>query len=396
MSKNLVKNQESTNLQKPYGYVYKTTNLINGKIYIGQHALQNFDFKYKGSGVILKRAFKKYNKENFQCFPLCWCWTKEELDQKEIEFIKHFDSINPKIGYNRMTGGLSNGHMSKETKSLISQKALNRDEETKTRMAQATSDACSKKVICLQDLKIYNSMSSAAKAYKTTKGAISKIILGNQTFTKDGYSFEIYNSEKSYIKQPLIKEQRHSLKKKIICLQTLEVFDSIHLAALKMNLLDTSVCSVLNNRSKQVKGYSFKYFDSTKTYEKQPLLKQRKLYKKFEIQERKIICNETGEIFKSIKDASQILKISYNNIFRNVTGEIQKTRLGLSFDFYKASINLTPRQNLGRKIICNETGEVFESIKKAEAYFGLGRKVISQILAGKNKKTRSGLSFKYV
>ena len=49
-----------------YGYIYKTTNLINGKIYIGQHKSNLFDSQYKGSGVILRKAFAKYGKENFK------------------------------------------------------------------------------------------------------------------------------------------------------------------------------------------------------------------------------------------------------------------------------------------------------------------------------------------
>lgn len=47
-----------------YGYIYKTTNLINGKIYIGQYKSNLFDSQYKGSGVILRKAFAKYGKEN--------------------------------------------------------------------------------------------------------------------------------------------------------------------------------------------------------------------------------------------------------------------------------------------------------------------------------------------
>jgi hypothetical protein len=43
--------------------IYKTTNLINGKIYIGQDSNDNKN--YLGSGLKLKRAIKKYSKENF-------------------------------------------------------------------------------------------------------------------------------------------------------------------------------------------------------------------------------------------------------------------------------------------------------------------------------------------
>lgn len=42
-----------------YGYIYKTTNLINGKIYIGQHKSEEYDSSYYGSGKKILRALKK-------------------------------------------------------------------------------------------------------------------------------------------------------------------------------------------------------------------------------------------------------------------------------------------------------------------------------------------------
>jgi len=45
--------------------VYKTTNLINKKIYIGIHSTENINDGYLGSGTALKRAIAKHGKENF-------------------------------------------------------------------------------------------------------------------------------------------------------------------------------------------------------------------------------------------------------------------------------------------------------------------------------------------
>ena len=68
-----------------YGYVYKTTNLINNKIYIGQHKWtgHEIDPKYLGSGKILKEAIKTYGKENFKCEILEWCESFDELNKRE-------------------------------------------------------------------------------------------------------------------------------------------------------------------------------------------------------------------------------------------------------------------------------------------------------------------------
>lgn len=62
-----------------YGYIYKTTNLINGRIYIGLKTGE-FNSDYFGSGVLIKRAIKKYGKENFRIRVLAYANNLEMLD----------------------------------------------------------------------------------------------------------------------------------------------------------------------------------------------------------------------------------------------------------------------------------------------------------------------------
>lgn len=89
-----------------YGYIYKTTNLINNKIYIGQKKSPIFlNEKYLGSGIRLKSAIEHYGKENFKVEMLDFADTREELNQKEIDYIKKFNSQNLDIGYNLSNGG---------------------------------------------------------------------------------------------------------------------------------------------------------------------------------------------------------------------------------------------------------------------------------------------------
>ncbi len=87
------------------GYIYKTTNIVNGKIYIGQHQSDYLDEDYLGSGIKIKRAIKKYGKINFVLEILCWKKTTYALNKYEKYFIRAFDSTNPKIGYNISKGG---------------------------------------------------------------------------------------------------------------------------------------------------------------------------------------------------------------------------------------------------------------------------------------------------
>jgi group I intron endonuclease len=83
--------------------IYKTTNLINGKIYVGQDSKNNP--KYLGSGIALNNAIKKYGKENFKKEILENCIDKKDMDEKEIYWIDKLDARNKDIGYNITKGG---------------------------------------------------------------------------------------------------------------------------------------------------------------------------------------------------------------------------------------------------------------------------------------------------
>lgn len=88
---------------RKYKFIYKTTNNINGKIYIGQHITDRLNDGYKGSGIVIEQAFKKYGKHNFKIDILEFYEgdSKEEFNNLERSYIEKFDSINLEVGYNR-------------------------------------------------------------------------------------------------------------------------------------------------------------------------------------------------------------------------------------------------------------------------------------------------------
>lgn len=88
-----------------YGYIYKTTNLLDKKIYIGQHKGKVFDPYYYGSGSWFRSVFEKYGKNNFICEIIEECESPQSLNEREIYWIEHFQSRNPSIGYNLAKGG---------------------------------------------------------------------------------------------------------------------------------------------------------------------------------------------------------------------------------------------------------------------------------------------------
>lgn len=114
-----------------FGIIYKTTNLINGKVYIGQTTTDNPN--YLGSGVLFQKAFNKYGKENFKRETLEICKSQEQLDSNEEYYIELFNSTNLEIGYNlsKKAFGIEKGYkFSKEHNLNISKATLGKPKHT--------------------------------------------------------------------------------------------------------------------------------------------------------------------------------------------------------------------------------------------------------------------------
>ena len=88
-----------------YHIVYKTTNLINNKIYIGKHSTAKLDDGYLGSGKLLIKAIKKYGKENFSREILSEHATVEAVYLEEARLVDE-EFVNRKDTYNLQGGGL--------------------------------------------------------------------------------------------------------------------------------------------------------------------------------------------------------------------------------------------------------------------------------------------------
>ncbi len=86
-----------------YGYIYRTTNLINGKIYIGKKKGE-FTEKYKGSGKYLKNAINKYGWDNFKVEVIEYCETLDIQNEREKYWIAYYRNQNVEM-YNIANGG---------------------------------------------------------------------------------------------------------------------------------------------------------------------------------------------------------------------------------------------------------------------------------------------------
>ena len=96
---------EKVKILDPYGFIYITTNRVNGKRYIGQKMFRHRWRNYLGSGTISKRAISKYGKQNFSREIIAIAYSKDELNLMETEFINNHDAIDSLDYYNISSGG---------------------------------------------------------------------------------------------------------------------------------------------------------------------------------------------------------------------------------------------------------------------------------------------------
>ena len=120
---------------KKYCFIYKTTCLVTGLIYIGRHITTDLDDGYIGCGVYrqsdvdspcsyFQNAVRKYKYENFKREILEFC-KKEQLDDREQFWIRYLDSTNISIGFNMTKGGVGFcGHHSEESKNKMRERLI--------------------------------------------------------------------------------------------------------------------------------------------------------------------------------------------------------------------------------------------------------------------------------
>lgn len=88
--------------------VYETTNVVNGKIYVGVHSTDDISDGYLGSGVNLKRAIKKYGRQSFTRKIIGTYQTKVEAFAIEASIVTE-DFIKQPHVYNATCGGGGSG-----------------------------------------------------------------------------------------------------------------------------------------------------------------------------------------------------------------------------------------------------------------------------------------------
>jgi hypothetical protein len=169
---------------KLYNFVYKTTNLINNKYYIGVHSTDDLDDGYFGSGKLLKRALKKYSKENFKREIIYFCESMDAALEKEKEIV-NLEFVKCESNYNVAIGGSGGGlfgednpffgkRHSEETKEIIRAKNSGKicTDEMRLKISKGLKDS-EKWNLAMSDPNRGNRISKSLKASESHKNAMA-------------------------------------------------------------------------------------------------------------------------------------------------------------------------------------------------------------------------------
>lgn len=104
-----------------YGVIYKITNLVNGKIYIGQtkNNVELRFYQHRYSDSVIGKAIRKYGIKNFKIDIVEECESFEKMNEREIFWIKELNCKYPN-GYNLTDGGEGVVNPSEEIRQKIS------------------------------------------------------------------------------------------------------------------------------------------------------------------------------------------------------------------------------------------------------------------------------------
>lgn len=249
-----------------YGFIYETTNNVNGKKYIGQKKYDKNEkwISYLGSGIAFQRAIKKYGIENFSKRIIEECESKDELNTKEKYWINNYDAVNSRDYYNIASGGdggnVIAGYTDEEKKELS--KKLSRIRKGVVNIGSRNGSA--HPVICLNTMKVFETIVEASYFYNVSEDAIQQCC--SKSFklktagelNGDRLQWSYYDENEVYKFTPYKRKYPH---KKILCTSTNQTFDSIHDAVEHTGCTINGIRHCCTGHLKTSRGLSFSYIE---------------------------------------------------------------------------------------------------------------------------------------
>lgn len=267
--KGVIKNM-IVNGDEVYGIIYKITNIVNGKVYIGQTIKKRgFLDRYPNKGQGIERVYKfhKHRKDKnegyneyllnsiekygFDAFVVDEVFdtasNEQELNEKEMFYIKSFDSFHN--GYNSTLGGDG----SKGTHSLSGKEC-------------PVSRSVCQISIYGELIKIWDCISDVTKELGIDSSKISCVCRG-QRATTQGYVWvylEDYDLTKNYSRRPRAKNRTKGTKPVLLlddCNNIIQEFKSVNDAARELNTSSTEISRICSHKNKRKPRFNLKYKD---------------------------------------------------------------------------------------------------------------------------------------
>jgi len=334
--------QEGGELWMDNSCIYKITNNQNNMVYVGQTivgfkrriATHKWELKSnRHKNEHLQRAWSLYGEDNFK-FSIIELCNKENIDGREMFWIKELNTMDEKFGYNLESGGNKNKYASNETKLKVSKgvRLAQMKPEYKTKMKiyrdnhSGSNNPSSKSVICLNDGLIYGALSEASIYYEVPITQVSRVVSGDRISIyckklKKYLQFSFYEKDKQYslkdnknIKEPV----------KVICVTTKEIFESTHKAAIHYNLSQGSLVRCCKGEGryygKDANGNPL-LWEYLSNYDENKKYKILKYEGDRNHKSRAVICITTGEYFECQSQAEKKYNICTGKISMTCAGK---------------------------------------------------------------------------
>lgn len=234
--------------------IYKWTNLVNGKIYIGQTSMTlekrtrlHVNNARAGSQSALHNAIRKYNPASFKVEAIYSCFDENELNKAETMFINDYACLSPK-GYNLKPGGYDQ-KWHPEMKQKASKSALKRIAADNGKQIKEFQK------IGQQALKGKDPWNKGKKATDQAKANQSLSHMGQQAWNKGKETPEEIRE----------KQRKAALKRStgVVCIETKEQWPSAEAAAKVVGTSATHIRRLCKSGKPYVKtGHTFKFTKS--------------------------------------------------------------------------------------------------------------------------------------
>lgn len=313
------------------GKIYKITNLINGAVYIGQTIVDG-DHRKRRHLYLLRRgihtnpylqnAFNKYGESNFKFEDVLHCFVSE-LDDVEVELISE-SRLNGEC-YNIDNGGRGKGAVHESTRKKMSE-ITKRNHEENTTYRKHYLKTRVRKIICLNDMCVYDGIYKAAEALNLHRSSIQQVLIGKSEYVKglDGklYQFEYYEKNGKY-KLNDIEENPRTTIRSVVCANTKEIFSSVEAASEKHGVSRSSIlrcCRQTRKFGGRLENGEWIVWRFLEDYnEKEKMIFHRT--GKNSSRGKPIKCITTGELFDTITQACEKYDLSSGNLTQTVKGK---------------------------------------------------------------------------